>query len=233
MLAGERKAALKMSKGIFITATGTDVGKTYITALLVKRLRQEGFNAGYYKAALSGAESIGESDAGYVNRIAGIGQEESSLVSYLYKNAVSPHLAAKLEGNPPETAKIKADYDRVTDRYDYVVAEGSGGIVCPIRWDESEHTLLEDIIKLLELDTLIVADAGLGTINSIVLTAEYLKSRNIRVREIILNRFGGTLMEEDNGKMAEALTGIPVIARVGENAENISVSGNIAETFFG
>ena len=43
-----------MSKGIFITATGTDIGKTYVTALLVKKLREANFNAGYYKAALSG-----------------------------------------------------------------------------------------------------------------------------------------------------------------------------------
>lgn len=47
-----------MSKGIFITATGTDIGKTYVTALLVKKLREANFNAGYYKAALSGADNI-------------------------------------------------------------------------------------------------------------------------------------------------------------------------------
>ena len=45
-----------MSKGIFITATGTDIGKTFVTALIVKKLRDAGLNAGYYKAALSGAE---------------------------------------------------------------------------------------------------------------------------------------------------------------------------------
>ncbi|MGN0684289.1 MAG: ATP-dependent dethiobiotin synthetase BioD, partial [Oscillospiraceae bacterium] len=63
-----------MSKGLFITATGTDIGKTYVTALIVKKLRDAGLNAGYYKAAISGAESVSESDAGYVNRIANIGE---------------------------------------------------------------------------------------------------------------------------------------------------------------
>ena len=127
-----------MAKGIFVTGTGTDVGKTYVTALIVKKLADAGIHAGYYKAALSGAESIEESDAGYVKKIAGITQEDSSLLSYLYQNAVSPHLAARIEGNPVDTETVKADFDRVKKEFDYVTVEGSGGIVCPIRWDE-EH----------------------------------------------------------------------------------------------
>ena len=57
---------------------------------------------GYYKAAVSGAESVSESDAGYVNKVAQIGEREELLLSYLYKTAVSPHLAAQIEGNPAE-----------------------------------------------------------------------------------------------------------------------------------
>jgi len=60
-----------MGKGIFVTGTGTDIGKTYVTALIVKKLADAGIRTGYYKAALSGAKSIGDSDAGYVKKIAG------------------------------------------------------------------------------------------------------------------------------------------------------------------
>lgn len=73
--------------------------------------------------------------------------------------------------------KIKDDFKSVCHKYDYVTVEGSGGIICPIRWDNSEHILLEDIIKTLELNTIIIADSGLGTINATVLTTEYLKSK--------------------------------------------------------
>ncbi|MFQ7614869.1 MAG: ATP-dependent dethiobiotin synthetase BioD [Roseburia faecis] len=96
-----------MGKGIFVTGTGTDIGKTYVTALIVKKLADAGIRTGYYKAALSGAKSIGDSDAGYVKKIAGITQEDTSLLSYLYQNAVSPHLAAQIEGNPVDPEKIK------------------------------------------------------------------------------------------------------------------------------
>ena len=53
-----------MSKGLFITGTGTDIGKTYVTALLIKTLRQHGYDIGYYKAAISGAPTVAASDAG-------------------------------------------------------------------------------------------------------------------------------------------------------------------------
>lgn len=128
-----------MSRGLFVTGTGTDVGKTYVTALLAKKMKEYGFETGYYKAALSGAKSIAESDAGYVNRIGGIGQEEDTLLSYLYKNALSPHLAAKIEENPVEPEVVQRDYEEVSKRYPYVLVEGSGGIICPVRYDEKKN----------------------------------------------------------------------------------------------
>ena len=212
-----------MAKGIFVTGTGTDVGKTYVTALIVKKLADAGIHAGYYKAALSGAESIEESDAGYVKKIAGITQEDSSLLSYLYQNAVSPHLAARIEGNPVDPETVKADFDRVKKEFDYVTVEGSGGIVCPIRWDEEQEILLEDIVKMLHLNTLVIADAGLGTINAVVLTVEYIRNHGMDVKGIILNHYSGGAMQEDNEKMIERLTGVPVIARVRDGDRELEV----------
>lgn len=211
-----------MSKGIFITATGTDAGKTYVTALIVKKLHECGLNAGYYKAALSGAECIEESDAGYVNRIAKIGQEEDTLISYLYKNAVSPHLAAEIEGNPVDLEKVKTDYEMVCQTYDFVTAEGSGGIICPIRWDD-KHILLEDIIKLLGIPVIVIAESGLGTINSTVLTTEYLKAKGIKIKGIILNNYTGGKMQADNLKMIEEISGFPVIACVKPDDKDIEI----------
>ncbi|WP_462339498.1 ATP-dependent dethiobiotin synthetase BioD, partial [Phascolarctobacterium succinatutens] len=124
-----------MSKGLFITAIGTDIGKTYVTGLLVKRLRDAGVNAGYYKAALSGAEEQPDGtwlpgDAVFVAKTANIPEKPENLVSYIYKEAVSPHLAALREGNPVEMEKIEADYQASLAKYDYVTMEGSGGIIC-------------------------------------------------------------------------------------------------------
>lgn len=221
-----------MSKGLFITATGTDVGKTYVTALLAKKMREAGYNTGYYKAALSGAESIAESDAGFVNKTAGIGQTESTLLSYLYKNAVSPHLAAQLEGNPVERNVVLDDYDAVQSLYDYVTVEGSGGIICPIRWDDKAHYFLEDIIKWLKLPVLIVADAGLGTINSVVLTVEYLRNHGMKPQGIILNHYTGGTMQDDNIKMIEAIANLKVLALVKPGDEDIDIDADVLKSLF-
>lgn len=212
-----------MSKGLFVTATGTEIGKTYITALMVKKLREAGLKAGYYKAALSGADTLEDSDAGYVNRIAKIGQPPETLLSYLYHTPVSPHLAAKLEGNPPELSKITADYADVQAAYDFVTVEGSGGIVCPIRYDNDCRIMLEDIVKALGLNTVIVADAGLGTINGVTLTAAYLRQRQIGIKGVILNRYTGDAMQRDNVKMIEELAQVPVLALVKPDADTIDL----------
>ena len=203
-----------MGKGLFITGTDTDVGKTYVTALLVKTLRKAGFDVGYYKAAISGAPTVAESDAGFVNRFAGINEPEDMILSYLYQNAVSPHLAARIEGNPVEKQVILKAWERVTKAYPYVTMEGSGGIMCPIRHDEKAVYYLEDIIRWLHLPVLVVANAGLGTINHVVTTCEYIKNRHIPVKGILLNHWKGGIMEEDNVKMIEEITGVKVLAKI-------------------
>ncbi len=209
-----------------MTATGTDVGKTYVTALLLKKLNEAKVSCGYYKAALSGADTIAESDAGYVKRIAGISQHEDTLLSYRYQTAVSPHLASQMEGNPVEMSIVQRDFDRVKNQYDYVLVEGSGGIICPIRYDEQEKIMLKDIIKELHLATIVVADAKLGTINSTVLTVTYLQAQGIKVHGIIVNNYEDTIMENDNIKMIEALSNVSVIAKVRPHDTNIAISVN-------
>ncbi len=216
-----------MSKGIFITGTNTDVGKTFVTALIIKKLRDSNKNAGYFKAAVSGnvrtEEGLIPGDAEYVNQIAGIDANLSEMVPYVYENAYSPHLASQIEGNPVEMSVVCKKYKEVSKKYEYVTMEGSGGIVCPIRYDD-KIIMLEDIVKELGLGTLIIADAGLGTINSIFLTVSYLKSQNIKVKGIILNHFhDDSIIEQDNRKMIEKLTGIPVIAVVHDNEEELNI----------
>lgn len=219
-----------MTKGVFITGTGTDVGKTYATALIIKKLREAGYNTGYYKAALSGAEErdgkLIPGDAEHVCKIAGIDKDPSECVSYIYKNAYSPHLAALLEGNPVELDIVVGDFKKAADEYDYITVEGSGGIVCPIRYDKK--IMLEDIVKSLGIPSIIIADAGLGTLNSIVLTVEYMRDHGMNVNGIILNNcHTGSLLEENNAKMAEELTGIKIIAKIEQGADNIDIDASV------
>lgn len=219
-----------MSKGYFVTATGTDVGKTFVTALLVKKWRDSGIDAGYYKAALSGAELRDgkwiAGDADYVKRIANLPDSQEELVSYVYKEAVSPHLAARKEGNPVGLAKVKTDFVTATQRHEFVFVEGSGGIICPIRYDDKK-IFLADIMKELNLPLLIVTTAALGSINSCVLTVEYARARGLDIRGIIVNRYGssGNLqMEDDNIFMMQELTDLPILTKIKEGDTDLGAA---------
>ena len=216
-----------MTKKIFITATGTDIGKTYVSALIVKKMREVGFNCGYYKPVLSGVETkngkLTKSDCNYVVETAKLPAEANECVTYWWEEAVSPHLAAKRAGQIIETEKIKADFKKACDKYEYLLIEGAGGITCPLRLDNEKY-LLKDLIKDLGTDIIIVADAGLGTINSTLLTVEYAKKNGINIQGIILNNYDSdNFMHIDNLKQTEYLTGEKVISKVRKNENDIEL----------
>lgn len=208
-----------MSKALFITGTGTDTGKTYVTGLIVKKLQEAQKNPAYYKAAMSGNDrrpdgTLIPGDALAVQTMSGIDQSLTSMCPYVYEHAYSPHLASRLEGNPVVMDVVTHGFADVTAVYDYVTVEGSGGILCPICFDEA-RIQLEDVVKELHLSSILIADAGLGTINSVVLTAEYMKTHGLPLKGIIFNHYHpGDVMEDDNIFMCEHMTGLPTLAKV-------------------
>lgn len=215
-----------MSKNIFITATGTDIGKTYISALIVKKMRESGLNCGYFKPVLSGVRELAghlvDSDANYVVQTADIPAVADECVSYWWKEAVSPHLAAKRMNQKIDISKIKYDFAQISKKYDYLLVEGAGGITCPLIVEKDEKYLLKDLIWELGLSTIIVADAGLGTINSTLLTVEYARANGIEVEGIILNNYdSNNFMHWDNLEKVETLCGVNVVAAVPKGANDI------------
>lgn len=208
-----------MSKALFVTGTGTDTGKTYVTGLIVKKLQEAKKNPAYYKAAMSGNDrrpdgTLIPGDALAVQTMSGIDQSLTSMCPYVYEHAYSPHLASRLEGNPVVMDVVTHGFADVTAVYDYVTVEGSGGILCPICFDEA-RIQLEDVVKELHLSSILIADAGLGTINSVVLTAEYMKIHGLPLKGIIFNHYHpGDVMEDDNIFMCEHMTGLPTLAKV-------------------
>lgn len=225
-----------MSKGLFITGTGTDIGKTYVSALLVKQLRSAGLNAGYYKAAVSGNERkngrLIPGDCKYVADTAGLPNDPAELVSYIYETAVSPHLAAKLEGTEAELCKIEADFKKLLTVFDYVLMEGSGGLICPIRTG-SQTIMLEDFIHMFGMDVLLVADSGLGTLNSVVLSYDYAKNHRIPLRGVLMNRYDPeNFLHRDNRQMIERLTGLPVLSCIPENDKDCHIDAQALAGIF-
>ncbi|MCI8458229.1 MAG: dethiobiotin synthase [Clostridia bacterium] len=216
-----------MAKGVFVVGTGTDVGKTYVAALLAKAVRKHGA-AAYYKAAVSGNArdehgALLPADAIFVRQTAGLCQPLATMCPYVYENAWSPHLAALHEGDPVDLGVVLAGLNALRQRYDYITMEGSGGIVCPLRYD-GQSVFLTDVVAASRLPCVLVADARLGAINAVVLTAEYMRARGIRCNGLIFNRFEkGDPVCEDNARVCEQLTGYPVVARLSAGAVEFPV----------
>lgn len=214
-----------MAKGIFIVGTDTDVGKTIVTAALMYVLRSSGYNATYFKAALSGALEEGNKlipgDTKLVSKVSNLKEAYENITPYVYKTPVSPHLAAKIENNPIDLDIVKEKYSYLKKNYDYIVGEGSGGIVCPLIYNEKELYMLEDLIKDLNMSVIIVARAALGTINHTVLTVRYIESLGIKIKGIIINNYKEDFLCDDNINMIEKLTNIPIIGKL-KNIEDLN-----------
>jgi len=214
-----------MGKNIFVTGTGTDVGKTFVSALILKKFCDAGISAGYYKAAASGEEIEKiPADAFYVKKISGTKADVKKFFSYSYKNSFSPHLAAKISNNPVKFSVIEKDFLNAKKNFDFLTVEGSGGIICPLRFDE-KILMLDDIVEKFNLPVIIVADSKLGEINSAVLTVEHLNARKIPVKGFIFNRFDEkNILHVDNKKVIEKITNLPTLATVKKNAADLDIS---------
>ena len=213
-----------MTKCIFVTATGTDIGKTYVSALIVKNMQKKGFNCGYYKPVLSGYTKE-QNDCKYVIEVAGLKEQDTDCLTYCFDEAVSPHLAAERSGIRISKEKILDDFKTKKQKYDYLLIEGAGGITCPL--DLENNYLLNNLIKDMETEIIVIADGGLGTINSVLLTCEYAKNNGINVNGIILNNYKDNFMYEDNKNVIEKLTGVKVIATVKCNDKNIDITESV------
>lgn len=218
-----------MSKKLFLTGTGTDVGKTYVSGLILKKFQESGVRAAYYKAAMSGNARgpdgrLIPGDALHVKAVSGIGQPLEGMCPYVYEHPVSPHLAARMEGDPVQMHRVLETFDALCGEYSYVTVEGSGGILCPLRYEE-EKLYLTDFIKARKLPCLLIADGGLGVINSVGLTVAYMKAASIPLKGIILNHFQpGNPMHEDNRRMCEAITGCKVVTCVKDGDTELDLS---------
>ena len=196
-----------------------------------------GKKAAYYKAAMSGNDrdengKLIPGDAVCVKNASLISQDLDSMCPYVYETAVSPHLASRLEGNPVTMEKVIEGYEALKGRYDYITVEGSGGILCPICFDEAKIQL-EDLVKEMKLPCLIIADAGLGTINSVVLTYEYMKQKGLECRGIIFNNaHPGDVCEEDNRVMCEYMTGLKVLAFVKNGDSEIDIDEQVLASLY-
>ncbi len=179
-----------MSRGIFITGTDTGVGKTVVTAGIVRWLRNRGMDAVPMKPVQTGGKpSAGRfiaPDLEFCLSAAGIrpgGEERQLMLPYIYEPACSPHLAGRLARRYPEISRIKDCADRLLTNHQAVVAEGAGGIMVPL----NESFTMLDLMKTLAYPVVLVSRFGLGTINHTLLSIQALRAAGIKLIGVVFN----------------------------------------------
>lgn len=211
-----------MRNGVFVTGTGTGVGKTLTTAILLKILLAEGIDVVPMKPVQTGAEcdrsgNFVAPDLDFLLQMAGLessSKERSLMNPYLFQPACSPHLAANLEDRPIEFPKIVSAFSELLENHQFVIVEGAGGALVPI----DSKLLMTDLMLELDLPVVVVANSQLGTINHTLLTLEALRNRGIPILGLVLSDQDESAADDfianDNVKLLTERAGVPLLMRV-------------------
>ncbi|KJS66875.1 MAG: hypothetical protein JL50_09825 [Peptococcaceae bacterium BICA1-7] len=203
-----------MGTGIFITGTGTGVGKTVVTAGLLAALRKAGINASAFKPVQSGAlpsrRGLISQDAAFYIKVSGIYGRISDYNLYCFREPLSPHLASEMSGETIDREAILARCRELLVNHRVLLVEGAGGICVPLT--RSCYTVA-DLAGDLGYPLLVVASPTLGTINHTVLTIKYAQTAGLKVAGFIFNGLQETagVPERDNAGIIESMTGVPLL----------------------
>ncbi|MDP7253006.1 MAG: dethiobiotin synthase [Planctomycetota bacterium] len=226
-------------KGIFITATDTEVGKTIIAGGLASAALQRGIDVGVMKPLASGALEDQRGpysiDVRFLARCIGLDRETDDQCAVLLKAPMAPMPAAEAEGASIDMAAVWSSIQRLKAAHDWLIVEGIGGLKVPIT--QRYHVI--DFAAELGLPVLLVARAGLGTINHTLLSIEALQARQIPIAGVVMNAATG---DEDasnptNPEIIERCSGVPVLAKIPHfadvNVESLDCAGLLGCPSFG
>ncbi|MFZ1863078.1 MAG: dethiobiotin synthase [Polyangiales bacterium] len=199
-------------KGVFITATGTGVGKTWLATALARACMARGKQVVAIKPIETGADPD-PLDALALAHASGDASLATAPGFYRAKEPLAPYAVEKRGGPPIGSLRTLAKRAReLGAAADYVIVEGAGGVLVPI---DREHTIA-DFAALLDLPTVVVARNALGVLSYTLTAVEALRKRNVSVRAIVLNHVDrGRPADLSQGSNADVLTDylprIPVV----------------------
>ncbi|HEY9679686.1 MAG TPA: dethiobiotin synthase [Drouetiella sp.] len=183
---------ISLPDAFFITGTGTDVGKTVTSGVLLT-----GLDAKYWKPIQSGEPS----DTEFLRRATELPDDTFFPERHKFEHPVSPHLAASLSGRKIELS----DFELPEHPDSHLIVEGAGGLLVPI----NDRDLMIDLIEHLKLPVILVAHSGLGTINHSLLSIAALNERKIPILGVVMNGDAN----ESNKQAIEHFGKVPVIAQ--------------------
>ena len=202
------------AQGLFITGTDTGVGKTVVTAAILAWLQHRGKKVGVMKPIETGVDSEcsspANSDALFLMECGGIKDALAEICPIRLKPAASPFQAALIENRSIQPETILSAYRTLSEKYDWMLVEGIGGVRVPITRD----TGVMDLMRDLGLPAVVVARYQLGTLNHTLMTLDTLKQNGIPVRGVVFNQTrpeAPDAIEQNQPRLIEELSGTQVL----------------------
>jgi dethiobiotin synthetase len=194
--------------GVFVTGTGTEVGKTVVAAAFARTLAASSRAVSVFKPAVTGLEGPGEPDHALLRRAAGSAQSDEQIAPYRYRPPASPHLAAEIAGERIDPALLLDAARDAARGADALICEGVGGLLVPL----SGRYLVRDLAVELGLPLAIAASPGLGTINHTLLTVEAARAAGLDVAVVVLTPWprSPSRVEESNRETIASLAEVRV-----------------------
>jgi dethiobiotin synthetase len=194
--------------GVFVTGTGTEVGKTVVAAVVARTLAADGKRVAVFKPAVTGLDEPAETDHALLRRASGSRQSDEEIAPYRYGPPASPHLAAAMAGEEIEPVRLVAAARAAADSAEVLVCEGVGGLLVPLRGDY----LVRDLAVELALPLVIAARPGLGTINHTLLTIAAARAAGLEVVAVVLTPWPDepSPIEQSNRETIQALGNVPL-----------------------
>ena len=174
----------KRLRGLFVTGTDTEAGKTVVASAIAATLAARGMSVAVFKPAVTGLEDDGDSppDPELLAASARSGQAIERVSPYRYGPPLSPHLAAELVGERIEPGRLMTACGREAESADAVIVEGVGGLMVPLAGDY----LVRDFAIDLGLPLVVAARPGLGTISHSLLTLEAARAVALDVAALVM-----------------------------------------------
>ena len=198
-------------KPLFITATDTDIGKTYVCAALAYSLKKLDINVGIMKPFACDVKQktgFSSNDLTILSKAAMVNDTEELVNPFFFPIPASPYTAAKNLGVKIDINYLMKCFRKLDKIHDVMLVEGIGGIMTPILKDYA----IIDLIKDLEANTIIVTSSKIGTINHTIMTCNMCKNMKIPVKGLIINNFDSTgYPVSDLERDLSALTDLPVL----------------------
>lgn len=198
-----------MATGVFVTGTGTEVGKTVVAAAIARTLAAEGKRVAVFKPAVTGLDEGVETDHALLRRASGSKQGDEEIAPYRYGPPASPHLAASLAGEEIDHERLRQAAGAAAAGAEAIVCEGVGGFLVPL----SPSYLVRDLAVDLGYPLVVVASPGLGTINHTLLTLESARATGLEVAAVVLTPWppDPTEIERSNRGTIASLGGVEVL----------------------